>query len=435
MTGNKTIFVQIAAYRDPELVPTVLDCIARAKFPKRLHFGICWQHGPKEDVSSLMALPQVKIIPLPYQESKGACFARAAASTLYGGEDFYLQLDSHHRFIDGWDDEVISMLEHLEQSGVEKPLLTSYPPAYDPKNDPAGRASGTVQIDFNHFSDSTVFHTGSSAIKDGDKRTRPIKARFFAAGFAFARASFLKEVPYDPNYYFQGEEMNLAFRAFSHGYDLFHPNKVLCWHYYLRKDEPKHWTDHAKKETLERRIDWEALNNSSIKRLRHFFSFNGYRYEDIAWGDFGRGTKRTLRDYERYCGIDFRLKRITADCLNKTEPTDDWKRPISDEEWEKRLLRMYEHTIEISGDFLHLDDYDFIYVGYDRDDGSNIYCMNIREESLTNLLTLSKNRSAIIPLQNNFFADQMPRKWVIWPHSRSKGWTQRIGGLIPRILY
>ena len=42
------IFISIAAYRDPELVPTVEDCLARATHPDRLRFGICWQHGADE---------------------------------------------------------------------------------------------------------------------------------------------------------------------------------------------------------------------------------------------------------------------------------------------------------------------------------------------------------------------------------------------------
>jgi hypothetical protein len=38
---NNLIFVQIASYRDPELVPTIKDCISKAKNPENLVFGIC----------------------------------------------------------------------------------------------------------------------------------------------------------------------------------------------------------------------------------------------------------------------------------------------------------------------------------------------------------------------------------------------------------
>ena len=58
----KTIFVQIASYRDPELVPTIKDCIAKAKHPERLTFGVCWQNSPDEaDVEDFLSLFQIDI--------------------------------------------------------------------------------------------------------------------------------------------------------------------------------------------------------------------------------------------------------------------------------------------------------------------------------------------------------------------------------------
>ena len=41
---TNTIFIQIASYRDPQLLPTIKDCISKAKYPENLRFGICWQH-------------------------------------------------------------------------------------------------------------------------------------------------------------------------------------------------------------------------------------------------------------------------------------------------------------------------------------------------------------------------------------------------------
>ena len=36
----KSIFLNIASYRDPELLPSITDCINRAKFPERIFFGV-----------------------------------------------------------------------------------------------------------------------------------------------------------------------------------------------------------------------------------------------------------------------------------------------------------------------------------------------------------------------------------------------------------
>ena len=40
---KETIFVSIAAYRDPELEKTIADCFEMAEFPNRLVIGVCLQ--------------------------------------------------------------------------------------------------------------------------------------------------------------------------------------------------------------------------------------------------------------------------------------------------------------------------------------------------------------------------------------------------------
>ena len=106
-----TIFVQIASYRDAELLPTLRDCIAKAAHPEHLRFGLCWQHDETEDLSELLSDPRFRMIDVPYQESKGVCWARNAIQSLYDGETYTLQLDSHHRFMPAWDTALINMLE------------------------------------------------------------------------------------------------------------------------------------------------------------------------------------------------------------------------------------------------------------------------------------------------------------------------------------
>ena len=50
---QKTIFVQIASYRDPELEKTVEDMIKNAKRPKNLRIGICRQYHPDDKFDTL----------------------------------------------------------------------------------------------------------------------------------------------------------------------------------------------------------------------------------------------------------------------------------------------------------------------------------------------------------------------------------------------
>ena len=43
-----TIFVQIASYRDMELIPTIEDALEQAEFPENITFGVCWQYETEE---------------------------------------------------------------------------------------------------------------------------------------------------------------------------------------------------------------------------------------------------------------------------------------------------------------------------------------------------------------------------------------------------
>ena len=77
------IFVQIASYRDPELIPTIKDCIAKAKHPENLTFGICWQRDETENLDEFKDLPNFQIIDVPWKESKGLCRARCQIQKLW----------------------------------------------------------------------------------------------------------------------------------------------------------------------------------------------------------------------------------------------------------------------------------------------------------------------------------------------------------------
>ena len=78
--GNQRIFVQIAAYRDPELIPTIKDMMERADNPENLRFGICWQYHPddeyNDDMFEFMNDDRFQIIKVDARRGHGTCWAR-----------------------------------------------------------------------------------------------------------------------------------------------------------------------------------------------------------------------------------------------------------------------------------------------------------------------------------------------------------------------
>ncbi|KUL26278.1 GlcNAc-transferase family protein [Actinoplanes awajinensis] len=292
-----TIFVSVAAYRDPQLVPTVQDCLAKADRPDEIRVVVCWQHHGDEDVSAIAADPRVQLIDRDARDSRGACWARAQIMAEYAGEDWFFQVDSHTRFAAGWDSRLIEL---AARTGAAKPLITCYPPTYDPTGDqPPGDVPAELVIE--GWSDAGLPIMGQRTIEDWENQDGTVPARFLGACFLFAPGSFAREVRYDPAIYFQGEEILLAARAYTAGYDLFHPAEVLAWHYYLRQDSPRHWDDHGADGTD---ASWYELDRASHRRV-----LTKLYFPEV--GHLAMGRHRTLAAYQEYAGVDFVARKWT----------------------------------------------------------------------------------------------------------------------------
>jgi hypothetical protein len=406
-----TIFIQIASYRDPQLPFTIEDCLRNAAYPENLRFGIAWQHGPEETLPQYRPDSSFRIIDIPYQESRGVCWARNSIQQLYRGETYTLQLDSHHRFISGWDRELIGMLQQLKKKGHDKPLITGYPPRFEPENDPEGRVHIPKRMNFGGFDGDGLVYFSPAPIPDWESLTEPLPARFYSAGFCFADGRFCVEVPHDPNWYFQGEEISIAVRAFTSGYDLFHSHKVLVWHQYSRKGSPKHWEDDK---------DWGRKHRHSIDRYRALFRLADQE-NDVDLGQYDFGSARTLADYERFAGISFARRSVQKFTLqNRPPPNPTFD---SDEQYLNSFLPFFEHSIRLDKLALPERDYDFWIVGYYDTLGQTIYRHDVYESEIVELQTRPGRE---ITLSRGFYADLKPDQCIVKPHSRSKGWCTEI---------
>jgi hypothetical protein len=420
-TNNKnTIFIQIAAYRDPQLLPTLKDCISKAKYPNNLRFGIAWQHSEADSWDNLDEFKiddRFKIIDIQHKESQGVCWARNLVQQLYNNEKYTLQLDSHHRFVQDWDVELISMVKDLQKKGHKKPLLTSYIPSFDPDNDPQARVNEPWKMNFDRFiPEGAVFFLPAS-FDPWDNPNEPLPARFYSAHFAFSVGDFAKEVQHDPYYYFHGEEINVAVRAFTHGYDLFHPHKVICWHEYTRKGRAKQWDDDPV---------WVKRNDTCHLRNRKLFGMDG-ETNDIDFGKYGFGTVRTLKDYEKYSGLSFSTRGIQQRVLDRKPPPDPETTHLSDEEFDNKLLHIFKHCIDIQYGQVPENDYDFWAVAFRDKNGQDIYR---QDADPSEIARMRHDPDGYCKVWREFQTKEKPYDWIVWPHSVSKGWADPIIGVL-----
>ena len=398
------IFVQIAAYRDPQLIPTIKNMLENAKRPKNLRLAIARQFHPDDKFDELTEYEndsRFRILNIPHEESKGVCWARNLTQQLYDGEEYTLQIDSHMRFAPNWDDEMIKMIKQLQKKGYKKPLLTGYVSSFDPDNDPAGRMQEPWRMAFDRFIPEGAVFFLPETIPGWQQLKEPVTARFYSAHYCFTLGQFSTEVQHNPEYYFHGEEISIAARAYTWGYDLFHPHKVLIWHEYTRKGRTKQWDDDK---------EWVKRNDHSHLTNRQLFGMDGLEQTGHD-GPYGFGSVRSLRDYEKYS-------------VDKNYPPNPYNFE-SEEEWKKNFASIYKHCIDVNYASVPEKDYEYWVVAFH---GPNDETLHRKDADKSEIQRIMNDPDGYGKVWREFQTEIKPTYWVVWPYSTSKGWCERLTG-------
>jgi GT2 family glycosyltransferase len=291
--AGETIFVSIASYRDMDCPITVEEAFKLARNPDRVYLGVC-QQNLDDDVDALSRVASkyyknIKIKRLRADEAKGPAYARAKAEELYGGQDYYMIIDSHTAFTKDWDKNCI---DDLRKCDTRKAVLTMYPSDFTEMN----KSNMPTYLTFKEWDDHGFPRV--SGPKYLEKADKPRIAKFWAAGYSFAPGSMIRDVPYDPYlpYVFFGEEYDMGARLFTHGYDLYHPTKMHVYHKWNEK-RPTFWEQKPGEK--------EEVEKKSYARLRSKFKLEP---KNENMGKYDIGTERTLREYELFTGLCLDVK-------------------------------------------------------------------------------------------------------------------------------
>jgi hypothetical protein len=304
-----SIFVSIVAYRDPVLRFTLRRAYERAKWPDQLHFGIVDQSAAELRLTDTAPVPpkQVTIVHIDPAQARGPCWARALAMTLYRGETWYFQIDSHMDFEPEWDAIMIGQAQALQatQPGF---VISSYPPAFELIDGEPVRRASTEKVLAHVVKPGATFdpaHLSLPFEAHPVEQDRPVRGFHLGAGCLFAPGEFVERFPYDPYLYFQGEEQALAARLFTHGWDIYHMAGLPVSHLYMGDlgTRPLHWDEKEDEGRAER---WWKLDKRSRRRLGDLL------VEGRDLGAYGLGRERTLDDYAKFSGIDYARREIAA---------------------------------------------------------------------------------------------------------------------------
>jgi len=322
---EETIFVSIASYRDPECAETLFDLFEKAHCPFRIAVGVCQQNDASVDEDVLEAYrrlasrgvgdfsDRIRILSLPADEAKGPMYARhLIEKQLYRGERFYLITDSHMLFTPGWDRRVLQEW-YACAARSPKPILTMYPNDFKKHHrlvpPPQYEDTHGTYLRFKRFNDKTgvVEIEGPAFMR---RPAAPVPGLFWAACFSFGPATMLRDVPFDPfcDYVFFGEEILMAARLWTSGYDFYHPTTMHVYHMWERQ----------------RPTFWQQFDNvaNSVHRERQKQEREGYRRLDkilqrsneavTVLPPYGLGQVRSLADYERLIGLSLASQQFTS---------------------------------------------------------------------------------------------------------------------------
>jgi hypothetical protein len=412
------IYIQIAAYRDPDLTNTVKDVVKKSSGKHKLRIVVIDQYCPEDKYYNLESdFKKLKskhstldFQQIHYKDTKGVCWVRHLLNKKYKGEAYTLQLDSHHRFVKNWDTELIKMLNQLKRKGFKKPLLTTYCPAFIQQT--GEQFDHATQMDFDRFTPEGALFFKSGLIPDWENKTMPVTSRFISGHMIFTQGKFCKEVPYDPYYLFHGEEINLTVRAFSHGYDLFHPHKPIVYHEYSRSHRPrKCWDDDP---------TWAHQNAKSHLRNRKFFEMDGEK-KDIDFEEYDLGSERTMEDYEEYSGVSMRRRSVQRYTLDLDYAPNPLKR--NDPNYEESFEPIFRHCIDLGFDQVPLNDYDFWVVAFHNEKDETIFREDLNESQI---LKIKSDPDGYCKIWKEFPSAKKPAYCIVWPHSKSKDWCDQI---------
>ena len=303
-----TIFISVASYRDPELERTIRSALDNAASPQDLYFGVMLQEFERF-APDLSWVPNLTLKTIHPKMARGAGYARAQIVPMYSGQDYFLQIDSHTIFEKNWDQLCIDQYKKAQEISKNNKIILSYfpPPFYVESNKQISIVKNSkTQLPYATKQKPMLTKRGewtAERVKLSNKNL-PEESTTILAGFVFASGELIKEVPYDPEISFFGEELCFALRAWTRGWDIYSPCVTIVYHFYTREGYSKVWKDRNLRE-----ISWKELETLSKEKQKRVLC-------GIEGGIWGAGAVRTIAEYEKLTGLDFKkMYNVSSDTI------------------------------------------------------------------------------------------------------------------------
>lgn len=316
-SSMQKIFVMIPSLFDPSIQKTVENCLAKAKHPERITFGLSLQGVENVDFSHIQN--EKRIIVLDKNIVYGIGKTRYQLQQLYNNEDYILSIDCHTGFSTNWDEKLI---EQHDLIGSSKAVITQFLSERFMTN--------CIKSKYT-YSDKDIWGLEYIHSKELDFIKERHLSQRVAPHFIFATNEFAK-IPYPYMYFWGDEDHILSIKLFCNGFDMYElQNTYLTTVPKNSKDcdDRSNWFLSAigkyetkRNYTLSEAVNFEGSSNivyssEGIDLSTHLFypgtktvinkvyetsKLLEFHFNEILMEDF-RNTERSLNDYLNFHGI------------------------------------------------------------------------------------------------------------------------------------
>ena len=303
--NQRTIFVSVISYRNAHCRDTVDNIFARAAHPERIRVGVVDQIDSSDVSCDVPAEPcernpnqalckyrnQIDVYEIQANLAVGPIFARHISQRMYRGEWYYLQIDADVTFVKRWD---VDIVDQFERANNDMAIITTY--LLDVTDEHYNAETGLAA----HQSRYLVCDAGFSGIgqmrrlrhekadqpeRNSHTEDSPQLQPFWAGGFSFSRGHFVLTTPYDPHLAMierEDEEISVAIRAFTNGYDNYAPMHNVCFNGQAS----------AAADALMQQLQEEGSEDNAVVAKQEVYSFK--EHADKYRGKYAASIMRLL---------------------------------------------------------------------------------------------------------------------------------------------
>jgi len=231
-----SLFIAMPSLPDTELFNTINSAYENSLNPEELHIGIYFSYSDSKDLKTvkdfISTKKNISLIEKKISKNKsknkdkmGTGVSRCGASSLYEGQDYFFQTDSHMLFDKGWDRILIDLHEEAKYFAKnEKVVLTGYPGPHIYEKDGIFKSKKPRYPKFLRnfmFAEVVPGWVDEEMVGRSEKFLPAIKT---SGSFIFGDKNFANSTGLESYIYFLDEELIQTMNLIWEGFSLVFPN-------------------------------------------------------------------------------------------------------------------------------------------------------------------------------------------------------------------